>query len=408
MICVHRPCSFRASVRLVALLGCLLILFLFETASGFAQTPPPEIQSPAPDTDSASAQNPPAWWQRFHFSGDFRARFEMFRQEGMEPRNRGRIRLRLNLGTDINDEFAFGLRLATGNPLDPTTSNQSFDDFLTRKPFTLHRAYLTYTSQAAKGLKLGAGIFEPPITMSNQIWDDNISWAGGYEQVARSAGPISFKAVAAQVVINELSASKDALMFAESGEVGVKAGAHSFSATVTDYQYRQADQIAVAVETGALDTRNSNLLRRDAAGHVIGFVSQFHLIDVIGRATLATGNEEYPLVLTADWVRNLDAVDNQKTGIWLEGTLGLAEKPKTLELNYIFARLQRDAALGPYVFDDLERATNQTMHYVKVSYAVMRHVNLEFAGIFAKPILVGAGQTRPVLTRLQFSTRVTF
>ncbi len=251
--------------RFVATLALTLVLPLLVAAPAAGQEAQPTeggAQAAAPDPQAAP------WWTRVRFSGDFRTRFEAFRQQGLEDRNRGRIRLRFNFEIDVNDEVTVGMRLATGNPLDPTTANQSFKDFLTRKPLTLHRAYMTYAPKAARGLKLGAGVFEPPVTMTNQIWDDNISWEGAWQQFGRSTkSGFSARAVAAQVVLSELEAGSDALMFAESGEIGFEAGTRALSVTVTDFQYRNVDQVAVAVYSGALDTRNSNLPRVDAAGH---------------------------------------------------------------------------------------------------------------------------------------------
>jgi hypothetical protein len=268
---------------------------------------------------------------------------------------------------------------------------------------------MTYAPKAAPGLKVGAGMFEPPITMTSQIWDDNISWEGAWQQFARSAGSgLAATATAAQVVLSEVEAGDDAMMFAESGEVSYRAGDRSLSLTVTDFKYKDADQVAAAVYSGALDTRNSNLSRTDADGRVIGFVSRFHLIDIIGRTVVPTGHRDYPLAFTIDWVRNLDAVNDQNTGLWLEASAGRAERLHTLQVNYVFARLEQEATLSPYVFDDLERATNQTMNYAQVSYVTSTHMNLEFAGILTRPILVSSGLSRRTLARFQFSARVTF
>jgi len=124
------------------------------------------------------------WWTRVTAGADFRARIEGFTQEDSPDRLRSRLRLRVSAGAAINDDLDVGVRLVTGNPADPITANQTFTDWSVRKPITVDRAFMTYHPHSIPALRLGAGKFEAPVRITNQILDDNLSWEGAYEQLS--------------------------------------------------------------------------------------------------------------------------------------------------------------------------------------------------------------------------------
>src|SRR6266550_5515233 len=109
------------------------------------------------------------------FSGDIRLRAEsIFGQSNsltngdnpavlgndLSPRHRMRVRARLQMRGPINDEFDWGLRLATGSFADSISTNQTFTDFFNRKPFALDQAFITYKPKHAPGVRLQGGKFE--------------------------------------------------------------------------------------------------------------------------------------------------------------------------------------------------------------------------------------------------------
>src|SRR5689334_5541432 len=111
---------------------CVFCLLIPRVGTG--QTPPqdPPAQNPSPEPEA-----PKPWWQTISFGGDFRLRFETFRMREAPDRNRARFRLRLEGSADVDPDLSLHFRLATGNPADPTTSNQTFKGFLTKKPLTV-------------------------------------------------------------------------------------------------------------------------------------------------------------------------------------------------------------------------------------------------------------------------------
>jgi len=93
----------------------------------------------------------------FSFSGDIRLRGEPIfggPADQSQVRSRLRFRLRFNADAKLNDQISGGFALASGDLNDPISTNQTFNQFYTRKPFAIDRAFLTYTPSSFKALTL--------------------------------------------------------------------------------------------------------------------------------------------------------------------------------------------------------------------------------------------------------------
>jgi Putative porin len=84
------------------------------------------------------------WAAKMQWSGDFRYRYEYIDDgTSAKDRHRSRIRARLGLKAEVNDEWDFGLRVASGTA-DPVSTNQTLDEAFSSKPLWLDRAYFAY------------------------------------------------------------------------------------------------------------------------------------------------------------------------------------------------------------------------------------------------------------------------
>ena len=378
----------RLSRRCLCALGCWLV-----ATSGYAQP-------------SESGDQP--WWERTTFSGDFRSRYEGFYQGEQTPRHRFRFRLRLRLDMDVNDDIHFQLRVASGDPGTPVSTNQTFRGFFLPKPVALDRAFVTYNPGAASALTLGAGKFAFPVARTQMVWDDDLNWEGGYQQVAWQAGPnVAIRLVAVQTAITEVSAGADAFMAAGYGQLSLQLGAHAFEFSVADYGFGRVDQVAIGTATGPLKSINTNRVERDAMGNVTGVASDFNLVDVIGQVTLATARPDYPLRLLADWVTNTRAAGDAETGIWVEAEYGRAARPTTYAVGYTFARVEQDAVLSPFIFSDMP-GSNLWLHMVEASYMPQPRLNLDLTLHFSKRLVIAPGASNTWLLRPHIAARIEF
>jgi TolA-binding protein len=145
------------------------------------------------------------------FSGDLRFRYEsLYGQQNalansndptllgnpLTTRQRFRLRARFNVKGKINDEFDWGLRLATGSFADMISTNQTLTDFFTRKPFAVDQAYFNYKPKALPGFQVQVGKFDTPWTRTELTWDNDISPEGLNESYTRTFKGSTFKSIA--------------------------------------------------------------------------------------------------------------------------------------------------------------------------------------------------------------------
>jgi hypothetical protein len=90
--------------------------------------------------------------------------------------------------------------------------------------------------------------------------------------------------------------------------------------------------------------------------------------------------------------------------VWLETQYGSAETLKTWSLGYTFSRIEEEAVLSPFLFDDM-LGTNATMHLATASYVPLRNTNVDLTFIFGKWITPRPDYNRNGLSRVQLSVR---
>ena len=363
--------------------------------------------SPAQPTQPVSAQKP--WWERLTFYGDLRVRYEGFFQRDEETRQRGRYRLRFGIRTPIVDGVDLNLRLASGEASDVTSTNQTLTDFWNRKPINIDQASLSFNPQGMRAVTLAAGKFTYPVTRTQMVWDDDVNWEGAYEQLALRRGAANIRLVAVQSPLNDVGSGPDAFMFGHYAHAGFRLGSHALQLSIADYAFQNPDQLAIALDQRtAIRTQQTNALRRDDAGRVIGYASGFNLVDAIAQGTFDTGRSDYPLLALANVVVNTRAVDDEDMGVWVTGSYGRAASVNTYAVSYTFARVERDAVVSAYNFSDMGPATNVAMNMASFSYMPKSRVNLDVTAIFTKRLDTLGSAANPVLKRIQVDARVTF
>ena len=380
----------RASRWLTRSLVCLALLTAMP-AIGLAQS-----AAPAP------------WYERIQFGGDFRSRYEGFYQDGRTSRHRGRLRLRLRIDSDINDDTHLQIQIASGDAGTPVSTNQTFTSFFRPKPFNLDRANIAYNPSGASALTLGAGKFGFPLTRTQMTWDDDLNWEGTWERVAWSAGDgVDVTLVALQTAVNEVSSDKDSYMMGGFGAVGFAFGNHSLQVSAADYSFSNVDQVAVGRAFGPLRSILTNQLEVDVDGDVIGFASDFNMVDVIAEAEFDTGRDGYPFRLLADFLRNTRAANDRDTGMWFEAEYGGSGAVRSYTLGYTYGWIEQDAALSPFVFSDI-RGTNLRLHMINLAWVPVANLTLDLTLHVSKRLDVDPGTHNAWLTRPHAAAIVRF
>ena len=357
----------------------------------------------------AIAQVAPApWYERIQFGGDFRPRYEGFYQKERTTRHRNRFRLRLRINTNVNDDTRLQIQITSGDPGTPTSTNQTFKGFFRPKPFNLDRANIQYNPSGASALTLGMGKFGPPMTRTQMLWDNDLNFEGGYEQVAWSVNDtVDVTLLALQTAVTEVSGGGDSYMLGGYGEVGFSFGSHRLQVSVADYGFGNVDQVAVGQAAGLLKSPFTNLVDRDADGNVIGLMSDFNMVDTIVQAEFDTGRDDYPLRLLAEYLRNTQAASSQDTGIWFEAQYGGSRTVDTYTLGYTYGWMQQEASLSPFVFSDM-LGTNVRLHMLNLAYNPLPNLSLDLTLHFFKRLEVETGMRNNWLARPHVAAIIRF
>lgn len=298
----------------------------------------------------------------FSFSGDFRLRDEPFFGGPVnEPqvRDRLRYRLRFNVNAKLNDDISGGFSTATGDVNDPISTNQTTNQFYTRKAFNIDRAFISYTPHQFKPLTLTGGKFAYPWYNTELVWDKDLNpegltqtlaWNFEKTPVLKRVALVGFElpfAEVAGVSAGNKSIMQSAIYGAQLQTVWQLGAWLKFSGYAGFYNYHNADSIALALATASLSnpqTPNAGLLKLNQSSvqnsittvtkttivtantgpantptvlptgvtaiQSAQFASKFGLFDGIARFDIKTPAQHWPIAVIGDYVQNTRACAN--------------------------------------------------------------------------------------------------
>ena len=376
----------------------------------------------------------------FSFSGDLRVRYEPFFGGGPsnlpapQDRHRERYRLRLNANAKFNDEFSGGLSIASGDPGDPISTNQTLTGFFVRKPILIDKAFATYNPAWFKPFQVTAGKWAYTWYRTELTWDNDLNPEGVSESFVwnwKDSFLQRFGVVAFQMPVLEVSGGKDSAVFGEQIQTywrlhdRIKLGAN-----VAFYNYRQPNAIAAnqngslgsfgAGFGGSANTNNFGLING-----VRTFASKFGVLDAIARLDVDTGIGPFPVMLLFDFAQNTKACENvgafvaagvtppacnprQRHGYWAEVQFGRTQEQGDMRFGYTFIRIERDAVVAAFNFSDLRQPTNGANHRVEYYYQWNKNIQVGWTGLFGRQLgLVTAG-TPPAPVKERFLKRLQF
>jgi TolA-binding protein len=294
----------------------------------------------------------------FNFSGDLRLRNEPFfggPADQSQVRNRMRYRLRFNATTKLNDDINGGLSLASGDINDPISTNQTVNQFYTRKSIAIDKAFINYNPHYFKALTLTGGKFAYPWYNTELTWDRDLNPEGLAQTLAfdlktpvlKRIALIGFELPFAEVAgtsINNKSIVQSAVYGGQLQTSWQLASWLTFGAYSGFYNYHNADPIALAVQKANLknpttplsgtlplnatgfqnsvfSTTQTGIVTVNNAAISTGiktitdsqFASKFGLFDSLARFDIQTPYKRWPVTVIGDYVQNTEACGNQKT-----------------------------------------------------------------------------------------------
>ncbi len=395
----------------------------------------------------------------FNFSGDFKLRDEPFfggPSDQSQVRNRLRYRLRFNVNAKLNDAISGGFTLASGDVNNPISTMQTANQFFTRKPLFLDRAFINYNPGFFKPLTLTGGKFAYPWYRTELTWDNDLNPEGVAQKmdfkfestpVLKRIAFVGFELPFAET--SKTAANKSIVQsMVYGGQLQAEWELSSrlrLSTYGGFYNWHNADAAAFASAIATAASPLNGLLRlnnnstqnsigtfKNAAGSITNaqFASKFALLDAVARFDIKTNSERWPIMILGDFVQNTRACANrgnilppatgttlsfnapcdprQRRGYWLEADFGRSREKGDWEFNYTRIFIEREAVLGIFNFSEMRQGSNLTQHRVQIYYQALNNIQLGFVGLIGRPLVTASSAREDFLKRLQFDVTYRF
>ena len=371
-----------------------------------------------------AAKSIPKWIEKLSLFGDVRIRYEGFFNQPTTDgntataRNRERYRARLGATFRFSDELSATIRLASGNPNDPISTNQTFTGDFTRKNINLDWAYLTFTPGKTFGIRPGVisltgGKFAvPQFRVGELVWDDDLSVEGFSEVIQVMAQPWGnldqVRIFLEQWSFNEVANEQDGYILGGQINPVMHIGAVQLEGGIAQWWYLNPNSIAQALNTNTA-LFNSNLVTKNSDGDVTGYVSGFNLTNATVQATLPDVIEQMPLRIWVDYVYNWQAATSQANGFQAGVKLGQTKVRGDWAASALYEYLQQEAVVSSFNWSDFGfGGTNVQGPVVAVDYQLLDPLTLTAKSFFVNYLTAPAGSTNPTLIRLQLDAQVRF
>jgi hypothetical protein len=397
----------------------------------------------------------------FVFSGDLRLRAEPTfggPVDRSQDRFRERIRLRFNAEAQLNDQLKGGFSFASGDLNNPISTNQTTNQYTTRKPLAIDRAYATYNPSWFRPLTVTGGKFAYPWFNTELVWDKDLNPEGAGETLAFNVKtPVlkKFSVVGFQLPFseNKRTAVNDksfynTMVYGEQLQTIWQLGSRvKLSAYASFYDWKYADSIALSVATAnnaspdnGLLALNSNGLQNSIAtvtvtNAVTGaktitsaqFASKFGILDSLAQFDIQTPYERWPVTFVGDFAQNTRACENVRNipaaavysarcdsrarhGYWLEGRVGRADRKGDWQFGYTRIVIEREANIGAFNYSEIFPANNVEIHRSEIMYQLFRNVTLQLNALIGRPLVTASSPppVQPLWERLQFDVTYKF
>lgn len=358
-----------------------LMAGILAVASGIGSAAWAQSGAPAP----ATTPPPKTWADSVTVKGDVRIRHEQINDDSKKDasgetytRQRERIRARIGAEAKVNDSTKAGIELSTGQS-DPVSGNQTLGDGFGKKEMKLNLAYLDYnfTGDNPNELHGIAGKMKNPfITLPDDlVWDPDLTPEGVAARGKYGVGMFTLLANGGYFTIQERSDKDDSAMYA--GQAALKVD-FTTTANLTVGASCFASDNMQGFDVIDWEGKNNSYGNSTVAGTVSGgttnkaYKSEF--TPVVYFASAEVWLLGRPLTVFGQQLSNTDA-DTLDQGHMYGVSYGRAKLPKSFELGYSYAELEKDATVG--AFTDSDRwggGTDGEGHRMYAKYQIQKNL----------------------------------
>ena len=298
---------------------------------------------------------------RIKMNADLRYRFESIDVEGAPDRLRNRVRARVGIKADINENTLLGFELASGSD-DPVSTNQTLGDNFSSKGVNIDQAYVRFRP-TGQDLDIYAGKFKNTLQRvggNGLIWDGDLRPEGF--GVKYGQGNLFINGLGTW--IDESKSGNDVLLLGAQAGISVPAfESAKLIAGLGYYEYTGFDSPTDA--SADADNVSGNRLTADGR-----YVSDFELIEGFAELKLPTNLGK--ATIYADYVQNLGAKDND-TGY----VFGTKLKVSDWSLGWAYQDIEADAVYAVLTDSDFGGGgTDAKGHKFSTSYAFNKKVKV--------------------------------
>lgn len=348
----------------------------------------------------------PEWVQKMKLKGDLRIRYQKERKTAnADDRNRGRIRYRLGIETDVvKDVVKVGAGIASGGT-DPRSTNETFENTFESGGIALDYAYAEYFLN--KNIKLIGGKFTKANylwTPTDMLWDSDINPEGASIHLERDLiAKIKGYVNSGIWVIDENGTADKTDPFMHYYQAGTKWKNDTFDWNFGAVAYKFNGVKGADLDNDkSTNTKTGGVLKNDYDS--VG--GSFEL----GMSRPA--ESKFPIErvgVFGEYINNLDQFAGESIDDNEGWSLGMVMGDKKIshkgkwQLKYIFSRLEKDAF--PDTFPDSDRHGGNTdvkAHEVILALGLTKNVSFGIDYYDARRIKAAKDPERLIQADLEF------
>lgn len=317
--------------------------------------------------------SPKQGWLRFRNDGLAREEWtqNVFAAPGsFHDDRRWRLRWRGRLET-TGDRFRVGIGLDANRGEDRNTPSTLVRDNYKSRDLRLDLAFARW--QLSSGFRLEGGRFPMPLEVTEMLWDRDLRAQGvAVRLAAREAGGAEPGGV--ERFHLDLVFSDGSHVFKDNG---VRLAALSSGATFVTSGHTKIDAVGSLLLFSGLRHLDPMIRRQNTrlSGAPAPLAFSYHVADFLLRLRIDGG---IPFQIVADDCWNTGAKGSNE-GIWLAATLGSLHSNR-VQVDYTYARVDKDATLAAYATDDFFWATGWTGQRADLGIGMGRHLSFHVVG----------------------------
>ena len=338
----------------------------------------------------------PKWVQKISISGDLRLRYERLWDRGMlnqdgtpakqDPRDRGRVRVRLYVDAPITEEIQTHIMLSTNMSThqEATTSNANFGEDFNDKGIYIARAYAEYNPTWLTGLGLGAGKFKKNFFNTDIMWDPDVNPEGAYEYYRYSGSDIFQPFIyLSQMVVNENNRTPDAMLYLSQAGFEWNIGPVKWMLAGSYYSWSNLAGTKW-MGTGEYNSGGGNTFISDSAGN-IRYQYDYKLWEAISYINFNLG--PFPVALDFDYVYNAaDGVPSDEDSAYYGSfKIGRDKDKGDYSFYYKYAYIEQNAVVGAINDQDFYGA-NRKGHKVALHYWPFKNTLVRAVFFYTDPV----------------------